>query len=315
MAKINIVLNNKNFEIDEAVLQDTKEYLREHFLTKMSGSGTNIEFDGTSYAIDSEELIATRGILASHLKTIAGEGLKIVIDNVEFSVDKEELEEATAELEATLKGLAPKVDLVLVEITGNGGGEASVTIDGIKYTSSTTLNVPKGAIISCDVKTKHPSKDKLAYVKLNDLNVLKGEGRYDYTIQERVIIDLYSGESQDGYYYEYGTITITEIPKGYALLTLNTSIAKMTDVIIDGKEYSTNTTLVVPIGTIITCRVQSEGKEDAYVLVNGKKVYSTQGEDTYDYTVIGDATIESGYDRDYGSQNRELFGYIKITEE
>jgi hypothetical protein len=97
-----------------------------------------------------------------------------------------------------------------------------------------------------------------------------------------------------------------------AVLTLQTSTTKMTDVIINGKEYSEDKTLEVPIGTIVTCKVENEADYyTAYILLNGEQVYSTPNSGSYDYTVTGNATISSKFKSDVNNDN---YGVIEITE-
>ena len=206
MAKINIVLNNKNFEIDDAALQETKEYLHNHLSTKINGSGTAIEFDGVSYNIDSEELSIARRNLASHLETVAGEGLKIVIDGVEFFVDSTKLESAITGLEENFKELESYEEKAWVKISGVFS-DASVTINGIKYVSSTTLSIPIGTVIECNVKTDYPDDSKHGYVYLNGTEVHEGKGTYHYTVIGNVDIVL-TKEAKDN--WDHGVIRITE---------------------------------------------------------------------------------------------------------
>ena len=76
--------------------------------------------------------------------------------------------------------------------------------------------------------------------------------------------------------------------------------SSMTSVVIDGISYPvragtgddmTTKEIVVPIGTIITCKLLRGGTGFAKVTLNGETVLSGVGE--YEYTVIGNATIES----------------------
>lgn len=98
-----------------------------------------------------------------------------------------------------------------ITITGYGGGDAKVTINGTTYSSPTTLTVRVGTTISCEVDTNYPDGNKYAYIYLNGSTVHKGEGTYGYTVVRDATITLFSGEEQtSGNYYEYGTITITE---------------------------------------------------------------------------------------------------------
>lgn len=107
-----------------------------------------------------------------------------------------------------------------------------------------------------------------------------------------------------------GTVYEVGFGPSTAILTLNTSTTKMTDVIINGTEYSTTTTLEVPIGTVVRCRVDSESSKEGYVDVNDHTVFNSYY-GYYDYVVTGNATIVSSYKQYDG----DLYGYIAITEQ
>jgi hypothetical protein len=51
MGKINIVLNNKNYSFEEAVLTSATNDLKQYLATIMSGSGATIELGGRPYSI------------------------------------------------------------------------------------------------------------------------------------------------------------------------------------------------------------------------------------------------------------------------
>lgn len=97
MAKI--ILNNKEFNIDDAVIASINEGLKNHLLTTMAGSGATITLDGTTYNVDSTKLATAKNDFVAHLGTIAGEGTKVVIGGVEYSVDSAKVAGAIAGLE------------------------------------------------------------------------------------------------------------------------------------------------------------------------------------------------------------------------
>lgn len=92
-------------------------------------------------------------------------------------------------------------------------------------------------------------------------------------------------------------------------------------VMIDGVAYPTNendlttTAVIVPIGTVITCKVASGNTavSSQNITLNGATVAS--GNSEYPHTVIGDATIKSTINTSYSPQTGSVaYGTIAITE-
>ena len=96
MAKI--ILNNKEFNIDDAVIASISEGLKNHLLTTMAGSGATITLDGVTYNVDSTKLATAKNDFVAHLETIAGEGAKVVIGGVEYGIDATKIGGAMSEL-------------------------------------------------------------------------------------------------------------------------------------------------------------------------------------------------------------------------
>lgn len=105
MAKINIILNNKTYSIDESVLASAAAELKAHLSTVMNGSGATINLGGVTYNVDSAKLSTATNEFVSHLGTIAGEGKKIVVGGVEFSVDSTKIQSAFDGFSAALDDL------------------------------------------------------------------------------------------------------------------------------------------------------------------------------------------------------------------
>lgn len=104
-----------------------------------------------------------------------------------------------------------------------------------------------------------------------------------------------------------GSVAITAIPEGHALVMINRLSYYLEDtyVSIDGVQYQKSATRVVPIGTVIYCHTGAGNKEDlgsVSITLNGQEVSTvTQvgmgkvlGE--YYYTVTGMAKIEMAYE-------------------
>lgn len=204
----------------------------------------------------------------------------------------------------------------VVNITGTGLNNAYkacvLTIDGVAYTSATTLAAPIGTVISCAVATQANGEEP-GYVKVNGTNVLSvpmnGNGTYDYTVTGNVTINMSTVRDADK--MRTGYITITEIRKDLATITINSEgfngsyggsvvvnapfpsdiMSAMMGVTNNPCTIMTSSTGTwsydVPAGTTITCT-------GVTVIVNGTQVSSST------YTVTGDVTLRlyaSGFGR------------------
>jgi hypothetical protein len=97
MAKI--ILNNKEYQIDDATLVPVTDSLKAHLSTVMNGEGAVIALDGVEYGIDATKLAAAKDDFVAHLGTIAGSGFKVVVNGVEYSVDSAKMAGVIARLE------------------------------------------------------------------------------------------------------------------------------------------------------------------------------------------------------------------------
>lgn len=104
MAKINIVFDNKNYQIDESSFAAATAELKQHLSTTMSGSGATVTFGGMSYNIDSTKLSKATTEFVSHLSTIAGSGYKVKVGGIEYGVGADKLAGALGELETVFGG-------------------------------------------------------------------------------------------------------------------------------------------------------------------------------------------------------------------
>ena len=116
MARVNIVLNNKNYFIEESSFADATAELKQHLSTTMSGSGSVINLGGVAYSIDSTKLASATSDFVSSISGIAGSGSKVIIGGVEYSLDSAKIQEAISELETALGDLqGPEVVIILDE--------------------------------------------------------------------------------------------------------------------------------------------------------------------------------------------------------
>lgn len=98
MAKININFNNADYSIDESVLANVTNDLKQHLSTTLSGSGATIQLGGVTYNIDSTKLSTAANNFITYLGTIAGSGKKVVINGIEYSVDANKVGSAVSGL-------------------------------------------------------------------------------------------------------------------------------------------------------------------------------------------------------------------------
>lgn len=151
------------------------------------------------------------------------------------------------------------------------------------------------------------------YLYLNGTKVEESDNyfSYEHTLTTNTVIT----ETQRS--YQYTQIDITEIPEGYALVNITASGMGIgsgnTGVTIEGTTYNDTNTLVVPIGTVITCSADNDDNNSlnfGIITVNGENV-AVAGYDfttvTYNYTVTGNVTILLNYNKGDGK--------VTITEQ
>lgn len=167
-----------------------------------------------------------------------------------------------------------------VTITGSGGNANMVwvTINGVDYREATSVNVPIGTVITCN---------PYGSVILNGQTVANGTGvTYNYTVTKNVAINMNWRQGT-------GTITITEIPEGHALVNITGSgNATYCYATINGTKYTTATTLVLPVGTVVTCTAKDKDDDYSAVFLNGQIVAGRSSNAVYDYSVTRDVEIK-----------------------
>lgn len=202
-----------------------------------------------------------------------------------------------------------------VTITLTGSANCYVDYKGARYTAPATFEADIGDEIL--IETTAAPTGGVIYLNGEQVASSSGSTRYTYDVACDVNIDVQeigSGTSIGIRVY------ITEIPEGHALVQITgeglNNAYKACVLTVDGAEYASATTLVVPIGTVITCAIatQADGEEDGYVKVNGTNVLSVPmlENGTYDYTVTGNVTINMSTVRD---ADKMRTGYITITEQ
>lgn len=184
-----------------------------------------------------------------------------------------------------------------------------VSIDGVKYTNDAIISVPIGTEIYCYVSYSAKNGESPAIIKLNNTIVataaamgMTGSAEYYYTVTDNVRIEL----NEEDYGGSKTYVEITEIPEGYAYVKLTgAGNGNTVYITIDGVKYTSEGTIVVPIGTIIACKADvNDSDKYGYVSVNGSNV-ATNG-NGYNYTVNGNVFVYM-----YAVKGG---GYITITE-
>lgn len=105
MAKLILIFNNTEYQIDDAVLDSATASLKSHLSTVMNGTGSTINLDGVAYNVDSTKLSTAMTDFISHLGTSAGNGAKVVVGGIEYSIDSTKVESATSWLDAAFDDL------------------------------------------------------------------------------------------------------------------------------------------------------------------------------------------------------------------
>lgn len=218
-------------------------------------------------------------------------------------------------------GFAPTEATVTIKADGVGVGMGSyLTIDGVKYGTALSTDsyvFPVGTVISCYAKTDSDDMSganpdygyhsKYGNIMVNGEYVAWAthgdyDATYDYIVTENAYIEL---ENSKG----LGRVRITEIPEGHALVKITSSgigiDPKYGYVLIDGVTYNTSSTLVIPVGTVITCFVSSVGSSydpDWSISLNGTIIKEPDKmfpeiDCTYKYTVIGNVGIALLYNK------------------
>lgn len=100
----------------------------------MNGTGATIDFDGTSYNVDSTKLYSARNAFVSHLDTIAGNGSKVSVGGVEYGIDSTKLASAISEIEAVLAGTGEE------RLEGDGAEFYTLAPTALSFRSTAPLN-------------------------------------------------------------------------------------------------------------------------------------------------------------------------------
>lgn len=243
-------------------------------------------------------------------------GGKTLIDGTAFSIKGGK---------TLVDGTAYEVGLAqnaIITITGDSN-YTSVVIDGVTYNTATTVEVPIGTVITCVTQnSNYGGSIKLNYKSV--ASATSGSGvQYEYTVVSDATIK-FGTTDQSGYGYTLaGEILIVDenAPVGYTV-TISTTGGYISGaaVKIDGLGYSSERSVEVCAGTVITCSAQYQQGSGGDIVLNGEVVVSrpdqsSLGSTTYEYTVVSDVQIIIGkYRNQTGPSSYKVYGTITITE-
>lgn len=214
---------------------------------------------------------------------------------------------------------------VTITVTGAGSSDC-VRIYHIEnnwegYYEPTTFTAKIGDTISCELIECWYSQ----YLYINGEMVEGGYGEndihYTYTVVSDAVIDLYQYDGSTKRERE-GKITITEVPEGHALLSIDYSNPEQFSTSVDGVSYN-DTTITVPIGSVVEISAfnLSCNKKCSYgsasVYINDNLVASESERIDYSYTVRGNTAIASYVNPSYcrDCDNYAYDAIINITEQ
>ena len=207
---------------------------------------------------------------------------------------------------------------VTITITGEGLlYYVEIFHNGTCYYAPTTFTANVGDTINCCITECWSSQ----FIRLNGEIIDGGYGEndisYEYTVVSDAVIDLYHNH-QDTKRQREGTIRITEIPEGHALMTVeefpswSSSFGSFSVSYEKADGTYTNVSVkgyyAVPIGGTIAFDVKPNRGYSGYIFVNDNLVASkTDDSINYSYTLTGNITVVC--------RANPTSGNIYITEE
>ena len=95
-----------------------------------------------------------------------------------------------------------------ITLDGNFGGTlCSVTVNGVRYEEETTLDLLVGTVIEIMVDGENERSRNSCYIRINDVDVMKGAGTYHYIVDSNATINMRSSSNSSGYSYKACRIT------------------------------------------------------------------------------------------------------------
>jgi hypothetical protein len=283
----------------DATIDVSEDYIQGDFgVISIVGAVTHISFTINGDAYQAIEGMSWSAWFASSYNT-TGETKGTITDSNgnEVSLDAVIVDGTAYEV-----GFAPP--MATVGITGSNG-YTIVSIDGVEYEPS-VIEVPIGTEIICTVSDYGYGGSP--YITLNGETV--STDTYTYIVVGNVTIERTDEYNSGGGGKDpYGVIHITEVPKGYVMLSVT---GYGGDVSAEGISYSEGEIIVVPVGTVVT--LNNEGwkydETDSYIRVNGMTVLSGCG--SYDYVATSNATITGSVT---STGNGTYYYCFDVTEE
>lgn len=238
------------------------------------------------------------------------------------------------ELGNVLWKAAPSVATVLIIGSGVGAAGnikdktlAKAVVDGVTYAGMTKLSVPIGTVISFEATTTTSVfKPSISY---NDEVVSNAAtAQYELTVLGDITVTLSVYDPSGTGSLGCGRISIEDgaVPDGLLVgVSVSGNQTGHASIEIDGTAYANTAAIFVPSGTVITCKA-AWGMSGATwyggtISVNGeivaeRTIEGSSGVTTFNYTVLGDVSIELVSQRvQTGSSTYMTYGSVSITEQ
>lgn len=195
MANIKISFNGTKYAVDESNVAHAIDGLKTHLSTNMNGSGSTINFGGTSYNIDSTKLSTFTNDFASYLATIAGDGFKVVVNGVEYAVDITKMNDAISGLGVMFNEIGTQVEEEAIPGLYETGSNYTVLLKSWdELVSDGYIVVENGTVYRGSVVTGLPKKNEYGFY----YGVQYVADSYGYVYNEDGSIDCYYNGSLNG---------------------------------------------------------------------------------------------------------------------
>lgn len=268
----------------------------------ITGAGYTATIDDVSYPFTSAwslETVSTASVTVTSLQAtgrIAVNGEVVLNGEGDYTVDLSGATHISLYSNMIVMVITtyniPIIKDVTVTVTGTGyAGYAGIEYNGVTYTSAASFIAKTGDLIR---------------VKASNV---AGKSDYYCLVTSDMRVTLTFNNNAGTSSAPSGSVGITTIPEGHALVKITSSGTgidpKYGYVLIDGVTYNTPSTLVIPVGTVITCFVSSVGSSydpDWSISLNGTIIKEPDKmfpeiDCTYKYTVIGNVGIALLYNK------------------
>lgn len=307
MAKIKIILNSKEYLIDESILSSASNELKEHMSTVMNGSGAVINLDGVPYNIDITKLSTATNNFVSHLGTIAGSGSKVTVGGTEYGIDSTKLTCAISDLEAFLGGTDEE------RLEGDGAEYYTLAPSALSFRSTAPLNeLQEVQINGVTVDPSNYILEEGSTIVTFPIHYLKtlNVGNYEVTVasESKSVSGSFTvaapSLNEYGFYYNqpyYAYVSYF----GSGLVIFIRDNGTLDSIFMDGR---TDTCDYVVNGNNMVVTSNSLGELHCTISDNGMEIYLAELDTTF---ALGEESVVA--DNDYLYAYREDLGGYEVT--